>query len=906
MFTGATLNDFCTAEVTASELPYGLEHLESHGAMQPTFSTGANPTLSSFPHKKTANASGIPESHPPCHTPSKDTSDMELTLIESTPKETHMHESLFSPDKLLNAAKMHSLPCSQHGMVHNERVESNTGSCGDALPLSSNEQSEMAMSFDIGAQLATMNDSNMSLTCIEPQPNAVTTSNRVNPAPISDANEDQMDLTDIGRALPEDATSLGLEASKITLDLSMLRALYPSSKMVCENRGSSPAESQHKLDPASSSGAGKAPAPNQLHLSALFDSRDDTDMDMQLTTYQSCAMSMTCVEDTMSKNATEVLTSSEEKQQLGSPPSDEATNQLHPSTMHSHTGTDSKKQLQSCAMNTEGGSVEQGKAEVQKHSTDLNVTTSNNPKVTSSQTVNTTTVSATMVGQFKPPSFPPNSYKANQLQNRSVGKPLIVASSVMRTPQCTPSFLPTQRPGLPTPLGPSSALYSQLRSKPRPTHKVNHPLAVVHLPSHTVQNTTTSPEGCHQGSTSSAHNDSSHLMSKPEGEPQSDCLSDGKPVPSARGDNDGPAETGLSHQDETAIPQGNTTSDNWLQATIDGSFSLICSSPESCHSPSAEDVTVQSNMPVVSSQVGEMSKDILPSPFLSVTQKPPSGTEVLSDLHHHKATTKPLEMLLLRNTVENLRANAEKNEDDSVLVQTPKVAPLEQNPELQNTESSMLLGLGAADVSHPFHLSFSESALTQQSLTMSPSAFSKFLTALKCNKSMCGESLLIVPPPENITPKTPSPGEAVCYDISKATPSQMEHNVSTSSSHIVCNLSAKNESTIETEITSTQCDDKNETTVIKPRHDNEEVASSTQPCTSQLHDNSTSQLRGECRSTILFSDHLQELHSRQAVVLHTYSCLYTLVYMTCTDWRYLWTTTYALYACLHSKFSITT
>ena len=171
---------------------------------------------------------------------------------------------------------------------------------------------------------------------------------------------------------------------------------------------------------------------------------------------------------------------------------------------------------------------------------------------------------------------------------------------------------------------------------------------------------------------------------------------------------------------------------------------------------------------------------------------------------------------------------------------------------------------------------------------------------------MCGESLLIVPPPENITPKTPSPGEAVCYDISKATPSQMEHNVSTSSSHIVGNLSAKNGSTIETEITSTQCDDKNETTVIKPRHDNEEVASSTQPCTSQLHDNSTSQLRGECRSTILFSDHLQELHSRQAVVLRTYSCLYTLVYMTCTDWRYLWTTTYALYACLHSKFSITT
>ena len=868
------MNDFCAVEVASSELPCGLERLESHKAMQPTFCIGANPPLSSLSHKKTANASGKPESHPPCHTPSKDTSDMELTLIESTPKETHMHESLFSPEKLLNAAKMHSLPCSQHGVVHNERVECKTGSYADPLPLSSNEQSEMAMSFtmvDIGAQLATMNDSDMSLTCIEPQPNAVTAPDQVNLAPISGPNEDQMDLTDIGRALPEDGVSLGLEASETTLDLSMLRALYPSSKMVCENRGSTHAESQDQLHPTSSSGGGKAPAANQLHLSELFHSGDDTDMDMQLTTYQSCAMSMTCVEDTMSKDATEVLTTSEKKQQLGSLPLDEATNQLHPSTMHSQSGTDSNKQLQSCAMNTvvqEGGSMEQQeKAELQTDSTDLNVTT-NKPKVTSSQAAvfNTTTLSATTVDQFKPPSFPPNSYKANQLQNRSVGKPLIVASSVMRTPQYTPSFLPSQRPGFPTPLGPSSALYTQLRNKPRPSHKVNHPLAVVHLPSHTVQGTTTNPEGCHQGSTSSAHDDSCHLMSKLESEPlvaQSDHLSDDKPVPSATIDNSGPAETGLSHQGETTLPQGNTSSDNWLQATIDGSFSLICSSPESCHSPSAGDVTIQSYVPVPSSQVGKVLKEILPSPSLSVTQKPPTSTAVLSGLHHHKA---PLETSLLRKTVENLKANAEQKEDDSVLIQTPKVVPLEQNRDLQDTESSMHLGIGTADVSHPFHLSFSESALMQQSLAMSPSAFSKFLTALKCNKSMCGESLLMIPPPENITTKTPPPSEKVCYST---TPLQMEHNVSTSSSHTVGNLSAKNEnhgSILKTKITPTQHDDKNETTIIEP-HPDDEVAPRAQPCTRQLHDNSTSQLRGECR---LFSDHLQELHSRQAVVPPTH------------------------------------
>ena len=865
------MNDFCAVEVASSELPCGLERLESHKAMQPTFGIGANPPLSSLSHKKTADVSGIPESHPPCHTPSKDTSDMELTLIESTPKETHMHESLFSPEKLLNAAKMHSLPCSQHGVVHNERVECKTRSCADTLPLNSNEQSEKAMSFtmvDIGAQLATMNDSDMSLTCIEQQPNAVTAPDQVNLAPTSGPNEDQMDLTDIGRALPEDGASLGLEASDITLDLSMLRALYPPSKMVCENRGSTHAERQNQLHPT---GGGKAPAANQLHLSKLFHSGDDTDMDMQLTTYQSCAMSMTCVEDTMSKDATEELTTSEMKQQLGSLPLDEATNQLHPSTMHSQSGTDSNKQLQSCPMNTvvqEGDSMEQQeKAELQKDSTDLDVAT-NKPKVTSSQAaaINTTTVSATTVDQFKAPSFPPSSYKANQLHNKSVGKPLIVASSVTHTPQCTPSFLPSQRPGFPTPLGPSSALYTQLRNKPRPSHKVNHPLAVIHLPTHTVQSTTTNPEGCHQGSTSSARDDSSHLMSKLESEPlvaQSDHLSDDKPVPLATSDNSGPAETGLSHQGETTLPQGSTSSDNWLQATIDGSFSLICSSPESCHSPSAGDVTIQSNMPVPSSQVGKVLKEILPSPSLSVTQKPPSSTAVLSGLHHHKAS---LETSLLRKTIENLKANAEQKEDDSVLIQTPKVVPLEQNRDFQDTESSMHLGIGTADVSHPFHLSFSESALMQQSLAMSPSAFSKFLTALKCNKSMCGESLLMIPPPENITTETPPPNETVCYNT---TPLQMEHNVSTSSSHTIGNLSAKNEnhgSILKNKITPTQHDDKNETTIIEP-HLDDEVAPSAQPCTRQLHDNSTSQLRGECK---LFSDHLQELHSRQAVVPPTH------------------------------------
>lgn len=65
LFTGATLNDFCAVEVASSELPCGLERLESHKAVQPTFGIGANPTLSSLSRKKTANASGIPESHPP-------------------------------------------------------------------------------------------------------------------------------------------------------------------------------------------------------------------------------------------------------------------------------------------------------------------------------------------------------------------------------------------------------------------------------------------------------------------------------------------------------------------------------------------------------------------------------------------------------------------------------------------------------------------------------------------------------------------------------------------------------------------------------------------------------------------------------------------------------------------------
>ena len=199
--------------------------------------------------------------------------------------------------------------------------------------------------------------------------------------------------------------------------------------------------------------------------------------------------------------------------------------------------------------------------------------------------------------------------------------------------------------------------------------------------------------------------------------------------------------------------------------------------------------------------------------------------------------------------------NTEQAGDDTIRIETPKMVPLEQITDLQRASlhSSSPLSCSTADIAHH---TLSESILMQQSLAMSPSAFSKFLAALKCDKSM---SFFLQSPPEK-------PPLEVCCNIFNTTATPMGHNSNKSSTCDEGDFSAMGE-THGTVVTATpQQTNNHEPTIIpsqSPDGEGSLSCPSTQPSTNSTS-SKESQLSREQRSPVLFSDHLQELHTRQA------------------------------------------
>ena len=245
--------------------------------------------------------------------------------------------------------------------------------------------------------------------------------------------------------------------------------------------------------------------------------------------------------------------------------------------------------------------------------------------------------------------------------------------------------------------------------------------------------------------------------SEPTTEPTSTmdltCM-EAKAEPSNAHDSDGPAEAERSHVGatslETSLPQIGTTSDaNWLQTTVDGSFPLIDSSPESTHLPTA---TTPSNLPPISSEVVGSLKDIHSSPHLNDTYKllrPLLNTQALTDVHHHESPPSSQVIFLLRKRVDKIKMNAKQEGNDTICIATPEMVPLGQ----LSVDSSSPFCCSIEGIAHQ---TLSSSVLTQQSLAMSPSAFSKFLAALKCTpeKSNCEPLVVASPPPDGEGPST--------------------------------------------------------------------------------------------------------------------------------------------------------
>ena len=96
--TDMNVNDFCDAEVPAAKLTCDLPCPEP-----PTLSPSSKQEAVSSVPCSSGGTCGLFDSQPPSLVPNKDSSDMELTLIESASKETHTHEctSLLSPSSYL-------------------------------------------------------------------------------------------------------------------------------------------------------------------------------------------------------------------------------------------------------------------------------------------------------------------------------------------------------------------------------------------------------------------------------------------------------------------------------------------------------------------------------------------------------------------------------------------------------------------------------------------------------------------------------------------------------------------------------------------------------------------------------------------------------------------------------------
>jgi len=255
---------------------------------------------------------------------------MELTLIESASKETHTHEctSLLSPNELLKgipAAKTNSSTCGQTDSEVN--ASTNRGptretsamdlTCMEAGRPSTDdttspdlETSAISTSVDVGLNLKmseTLHSSSRHFIEIE--------------SLADDDSQHQANLTNLSAGCKAATSQLHpttMPHLQADTDVDSQFTKYPictkgntSIEDTLSSDGSEEGSSQQKLQPRiSPSAGGKAVALTtcQPRSSTCSHTGTDLDVDMQLTTYQSCAMSMTCTEET------EVITNSEEQQ----------------------------------------------------------------------------------------------------------------------------------------------------------------------------------------------------------------------------------------------------------------------------------------------------------------------------------------------------------------------------------------------------------------------------------------------------------------------------------------------------------------------------------------------------------------------------------------------------------------
>ena len=162
---------------------------------------------------------------------------------------------------------------------------------------------------------------------------------------------------------------------------------------------------------------------------------------------------------------------------------------------------------------------------------------------------------------------------------------------------------------------------------------------------------------------------------------------------------------------------------DWLHSNAEDSFSLVGTSLESDPSPGA---TVTDTTACTQ---GEFEGHTTAS-FLRRSQM-----QSKHSVHQELVSSTGSSLSQLKKTVESLKNDENQCKDKTILVETPEAIPLKRSNPMKDV--SPTLDVTAAEVS--------QESMLGQSVMMSPSAFTKFLGALKCDKSMNANSFYASP-----------------------------------------------------------------------------------------------------------------------------------------------------------------
>ena len=329
---------------------------------------------------------------------------------------------------------------------------------------------------------------------------------------------------------------------------------------------------------------------------------------------------------------------------------------------------------------------------------------------------------------FKHPQLPLKLAKHNIPKSKSVIQPIIMPSPAPRAPQSTPVILPP--PGSNS----LSAAHTAIQVITTPGSLLR-PGGVT--PSRC--NLKLQPQAAPQSSITVAHEEEEkYIQENPGTDETHTSLSithPNLPLPAPHVSelhvlSTQPEETMTTNPLEFDYspdhhPQSNSRND-WLHSMAEDSFSLVGTSFESDPSPEATERVTNTATAASTHDEFEDNK---------------TKIQCKHSVHQEFVASTGSSLSQLKKAVKSLKDDANHCKDETMVVETPEAIPVKRRNAMKDVSPTPGLGrVIAAEVSQE-----SLQSPLGQSVMMSPNAFSKFLGALKCDKSMSANSFYVSP-----------------------------------------------------------------------------------------------------------------------------------------------------------------